>query len=130
MTDADEPSKYGDLSPAWQRKFEIFDSVSADREFNYFSWRWPEEFKSLSYGDRMRIGLNTPAFLLGIFFYLFKGMWLKGVVILAGSCLVTTLIVLLDFAIDAAFPWFVYWAPFASFYGSLANFDLGLITRG
>ena len=123
MTDANAPSKYGDLSPSWQRKFEIFDSIGADRDFSVFSWGRPKEFRSLPYRDRMRIGFSIPAYLLGFVFYLAKGMWLKGVVILAGGCLFNTLIVLLEHAMDTAFSWVIYWVPTAAFYASLANYD-------
>lgn len=79
----DQPSKYGNVSKSWQKTFETLDDIGASGKPLYRS----PEFKSLSLWNRARIGWNFKAFLFGPFYYLFKGMWQKGLLIISAAAI-------------------------------------------
>lgn len=46
--------------------------------------------RALSFGERMKVTFNAPAFLFGIFYYIYAGMWKKGIVLTAIGVILTT----------------------------------------
>ena len=48
--------------------------------------------KSFDFGKKMKVSSNIWAFLFGIFYYLYHGMWKKGVVLLVISIVLTLVV--------------------------------------
>jgi hypothetical protein len=57
------------VSDAWKQLFALIQRAGGPPLKN---------FQSLSFGERMRVGMNFLAFLFGPFYYAAKGMWRKG----------------------------------------------------
>jgi hypothetical protein len=78
------------VSESWKRKFRLIEKAGGARQ---------PRFKSLAYGERVAIGFNVLGFLFGPIYYACKGMWRKGIALLA-ACVaaVSVLSVLLELA--------------------------------
>ena len=107
-----------DVSDAWKRKFELIEKAG---EFNGFSY---ENFKSLSFGERIKMGFNIFALLFGPFYYFYKQMWKKGAVILGIGLVFIVTLLAIEMATDTSFPSSIYKLPIIeAICGSLANYD-------
>ncbi len=58
-------------------------------------------YKSLSFYERMQINSNIPAFFLGPFYYIYKGMWKKAITITIFSYIIIALISIIVILLDA-----------------------------
>ena len=77
-------SQYGHVRKSWQRTFKMLDQLNAADKPSMFAVQRSKEFKALSFSEKFKIGFklyNITATLFGPFYYLFKGMWLKSVVL-------------------------------------------------
>lgn len=93
VRDLAEPGRNADIdalpvSDAWKQKFRLIEKAGGARQ---------PDLKSLSSGERMKIGFNIVAFLFGPVYYLVKGMWRKALSIF-GACIVV--IVILGVVLD------------------------------
>lgn len=79
------------LSESWQKRFDLLEKVGADHLFVYAFQKTPE-YKALKLKEKFSIIFNVWAFFLGSFYYFFKGMWLKGALLLAVSWIYLSLI--------------------------------------
>jgi hypothetical protein len=110
-------------SPSWQRRFDLLDSLDADK-LSMSAVTKTEKYKSLSFWQKFRLMRNFLAFFFGGLYYLCKGMWAKGLFIIGASSLYG--IILLSIEISAGrivIPTIVYWLPPAVIASQLANFD-------
>jgi len=71
------------VSVSWKRKFRLIEKAGGPRQPN---------LKALSSGERLKIGFNILAFLLGPLYYLAKGMWKKAIA-LFGACALAILVI-------------------------------------
>ena len=79
------------VSETWKARFRAFHKAGGPKRPN---------IKSLSREERMKISSpNILAFFFGPFYYLFKGMWRKGISLLL---VCTVVIVILQVALEAA----------------------------
>jgi len=79
------------LAPVWQRRFAFFSRYG-------LSGSTPQSraaFKAMSFGERWRLTSNFPAFFFGPFYFMFKGMWRKGLTLLGAGFLLVELIAVL-----------------------------------
>ena len=71
------------VSETWQAKFDMFDQAggTSPRYINQLEWR-----------ERVALTYNAPALFLGILYFLWKGMWRKGLGLL-GFCLAVGVVI-------------------------------------
>jgi len=70
------------VSGAWKARFHLIEKAGGVKM---------QKLKDLSTGERMKIMFNVLAFLFGPIYYLVKGMWKKGLVLL-GICVLILLV--------------------------------------
>ena len=66
--------KREDCNESWQKRFEILESIDG----NIFNIK---KSTKLPYGDKLRISINIWGFIFGPFYYMAKGMWIKGLIL-------------------------------------------------
>jgi hypothetical protein len=78
------------VSSAWKAKFYLIERAGGVKL---------PKFKTLKFGERMKVNFNVLAFLFGPIYYAFKGMWKKALALfLAAAVVVVVLAVLLELA--------------------------------
>lgn len=117
-----EPGVDGTLSSAWRTRFEALDRIGADR-LDYLAAMQSKEFQALSLRERRMLMFHPWAFVFGVLFYVFKGMWRKAAVLFALGMLWGALLNVVEGTIDARIPVALYWVPLAVVCGQLASFD-------
>ncbi|MCB9440863.1 MAG: DUF2628 domain-containing protein [Mycolicibacterium sp.] len=76
------PPVYNTELPAiWQRRFAFFDAYGMPNS----SPEARQAFRALPFGTRMRLNSNILAFLFGPIYFFVKGMWRKGLTLLAAG---------------------------------------------
>jgi len=102
------------VSDAWKQLFALIQRAGGPPLKN---------FQSLSFGERMRVGMNFLAFLFGPFYYAAKGMWRKGLVLfVAGNAIIIGIAfvcALLEIDVSAQ----ALGAGLGAVFGSQANMD-------
>ena len=81
-----------ELSTTWQKRFAYFDRhgpVSSTPKGR-------GAFQLLPFADKLRLGGNIWAFLFGPLYFLVKGMWRKGLTLLAAAVGLTVPVLLFD----------------------------------
>ena len=78
------------VSDSWKAKFFLLEKAGGVRMTG---------IKGLSFSERMKITFNLLAFLFGPIYYVFKGMWKKGLAIFGASLV---LVVLIGFLLELA----------------------------
>lgn len=110
-------SKYGHVRKSWQRTFKVLDDLGAADKPSGWAVLSSPEFKALSSSERFKASLkinNMTAFIFGPFYYLFKGMWLKGTLLLSVMFLLYTWHIVLLF--DPSPPPGLNWMPTLSIF--------------
>ncbi len=88
-------------------------------------------FKQLSFGQRMRLGANGPAFFFGPIYFAIKGPWRKGLSLFGFSFVLAVVISVIEIALNFSFPSAAYGAAIGVLYSSTANWAYFLhVTRG
>jgi hypothetical protein len=105
------------VSDKWKERFRLLQKAG---HFNGLTY---SNYQDLSYKERRKIGFNFLAFLLGIFYYLAKGLWKKGLVLLSLFSAISTIIVLIETSLGVTFPWSFFPIVVGIIYGTLANYD-------
>ena len=105
------------VSSSWKRKFEILERAG---ELSFGRY---ENMNQLNMLERMKIGFNFPAMLLGPLYYFMKGMWTRGGILLTGILLLDTGLMCAELFGGIIAPDVLYWAPGAALCASLANYD-------
>lgn len=67
-----------DVSDKWKQRFRLIEKIGWDKGM----WKNYWNFRQLSLGERFRLFFNIWGFLFGPFYYLVKGMWVKGLFLL------------------------------------------------
>ncbi|WP_114088579.1 DUF2628 domain-containing protein [Thalassospira profundimaris] len=112
-----------DYSPSWQRRFEMLDYLEADK-LSYDAMRKTDKYKALSFGEKFRVSRNFLALFFGSIYYFCKGMWAKGLFIIAVSSIYSMLLMTIEAAAGRLFiPSIAYWLPPGIFTFLLANYD-------
>lgn len=107
------------LSETWKTKFSIIEKAGGITP-NGLSY---VNAKALSFGENFKISFNPLAFLFGIFYYLFKGMWKRGLLKLGiGITISIVLEAILGRQTPEAVKFAVNLIPSAIF-GTFANMD-------
>jgi uncharacterized protein len=106
-----------DVSEYWKKKFEILERAGEFKNGTY------ENFKSLSFTERRKIGFNFIAFIGCPFYYFFKKMWGKGWVLFGLSVLINAAITGVEIATKIHVPNYVYQSVPAVIFASIANYD-------
>ncbi|SEH47413.1 Protein of unknown function [Mycolicibacterium rutilum] len=83
---------YDDLARSWQQRFAFYDQYGVPNT----SPQSREAYRRLPFGQKLRLNTNIWGFLFGPFYFFVKGMWRKGLVLLAAAIVLGTLIVGLD----------------------------------
>ncbi len=109
-------------SEAWKRKFDLLEKVGADKMFLYKAMG-STAYKQLGFKDKYRLTTNLAAFLFGPLYYCFKGMWIKGAVLLATGWVIAALFTGLESIIGLELPSIFYWLPSAVLCSQLSNYD-------
>jgi hypothetical protein len=82
-----------------------------------------KNFKTLTFGERMRVGMNFFAFMLGPLYYAAKGMWKKGLLLfLAGNAIIFVVAVICAL-LKVDVPPQALGAGLSALFGSQANMD-------
>jgi hypothetical protein len=74
-----EPYSVYRLPQVWQQRFAFFEAYGLPGS----SSQSQAAFKALSFGKKLRLTTNLVAFFFGPIYYFVKGMWRKGLVLLA-----------------------------------------------
>lgn len=108
-----------DVSDSWKKRFEILETAGASDGLNSYL----ENYKSLNFGERFKVGFNILAFIFGPFYYFAKKMWLKGAFLFGAILSLNVALTIAESAFGATFPILVYQLPGAAICASLANYD-------
>lgn len=109
--------------PSWQRRFDLLDHLHADR-LTMSEVMKTEKYKSLGFWEKFRLLRNFLAFFFGGLYYLFKGMWAKGLFIIGASSIYGIILLAIETSAGRmVIPTIVYWLPPAVIASQLANFD-------
>lgn len=76
------------LPQVWQRRFAFFEAYGLPGS----SSQSQAAFKALPFGKKLRLTTNLPAFFFGPIYYFVKGMWRKGLVLLAEAIGIAVLV--------------------------------------
>lgn len=108
-----------EVSDSWNQKFSVLEKTGANEGLKaYF-----DNYKSLSFGERFKVGFNILAFIFGPFYYFAKKMWLKGAFLFGAIISLNIVLTLIETALDTTFPMVIYQIPGAAICASLANYD-------
>jgi Protein of unknown function (DUF2628) len=80
------------LPQAWQQRFAFFESYGLPA----WSTQPQAAYKALPFGKKRRLASNLLAFFFGPIYYFVKGMWRKGLVLLAAAIGIGVLFALND----------------------------------
>ncbi|HET6735704.1 DUF2628 domain-containing protein [Mycobacterium sp.] len=83
-----EPYRVDQLPQVWQQRFTFFDAYGLPGS----SSQSQAAFKALSFGKKLRLTTNLLAFFFGPVYYFVKGMWRKGLVLLAEAIAIGVLV--------------------------------------
>jgi hypothetical protein len=106
-----------DVSESWKKKFEILERAGEFKNGSY------ENFKSLGFMERRKIGFNFIAFIGQPFYYFFKKMWGKGWVLFGLSVLINAAITVVEIVAKIHVPNAVYQIVPAVMFAQMANYD-------
>ena len=81
-----------ELPRSWQERFAFFSTYGLPSS----SPEAREAYKQLSFGSRLRINSNIWAFLFAPVYFFVKGMWRKGLTLLAAALVLGAVLVWLD----------------------------------
>jgi hypothetical protein len=81
-----------DMPRRWQQRFAFFDTYGLPSS----SLEAREAYKLLPFGTKVRIGSNILAFLFGPLYFFAKGMWRKGLTLLAAAITIAVVTVVID----------------------------------
>jgi hypothetical protein len=81
-----------DVPARWRQRFAFFHAYGLPSS----SPEAREAFKALPFGTKVRINSNIPAFLFGPFYFFAKGMWRKGLTLLAAVVATAIVMVIVD----------------------------------
>jgi len=128
LPDASVAATADSLTPYWQRRFDLLDQLNA-AELGFSVLGRNPELRRLGLHDRMRVSFNFWAFLFGPFYYLTKGLWIKGCWLLAIGFALNATLFAIEASIGAELPTFLYWVPIAGFCAGYATLDVYLKAR-
>jgi hypothetical protein len=83
-----EPYSVNHVPQAWQQRFAFFEKYGLPGS----SSQAQAAFKALSFGQKIRVSLNPLAFFFSPVYYFVKGMWRKGLVLLAEAIVIGVLV--------------------------------------
>ncbi|HEJ9095418.1 TPA: DUF2628 domain-containing protein [Serratia odorifera] len=83
-----------ELSPKWQARFALFDSVGGD----ITSDEYRQKIKELGFFGRLKYMMNFFAFFFGIIYFCILGLWKKGLVLFVGMCVVNVIIGMVEYS--------------------------------
>ena len=108
-----------EVSDSWNQKFAVLEKIGANEGLKaYF-----DNYKSLTFGERFKVGFNILAFIFGPFYYFAKKMWFKGAFLFGAVISINILLTIIETALGTEFPMIIYQAPGAAVCASLANYD-------
>jgi len=82
------PAPAPQLAPVWQRRFSFYSHYGHPNG----TPQARAAYKALSFWERVRLSNNFLAFFFGPFYFMVKGMWRKGLVLLVAGLTVGTLL--------------------------------------
>ena len=112
-----------DMSNKWKRRFHLLQKVGAD-ELSHGMIFKSDAFKKLTFRERLFFNSNFMAFFGGFFYYFFKRMHLKGLVIFSFSLLWVTILSSLEFFTALVIPDMIFWILSSALCSQWANYDL------
>ena len=96
-----------EVSDSWNQKFAVLEKIGANEGLKaYF-----DNYKSLTFGERFKVGFNILAFIFGPFYYFAKKMWLKGAFLFGAIISVNILLTILETAFGTEFSMVIYQVP-------------------
>ncbi|WP_438596963.1 DUF2628 domain-containing protein [Gibbsiella quercinecans] len=110
-----------ELSPKWQARFALYDSVGG----NVTSPEYQRKLKEMKFFARIKYVMNFYAFFFGIIYFCILGLWKKGLVLFVVICAINLILGMIEYSngvnLDA-------WArgvnlAYAAACGSLANYS-------
>ena len=114
-----------EVSDSWNHKFDILEKIGANEGLKaYFA-----NYKSLSFGERLKVGFNILAFIFGPLYYFSKKMWLKGAFVIGAITSLNIVLTIIETAFGTTFPMVIYQVPGAAICASLANYDYYRFSR-
>jgi|GEM_PF-510011 len=111
-----------DVSDNWRKKFDLMEGLGI-KEMPFLKMLSGEKFKALPFKDRYGIMFNVWAMIFGAIYYIAKGMWKKGAVILGLSFILAAVLSIVETATGKVVPSVLYWIVPALFCAQFANRD-------
>ncbi|MBF8999062.1 MULTISPECIES: hypothetical protein [Vibrio] len=111
-----------EISDIWKRRFELFDSLSAQERPRNDVFK-SVAYKSLSIKERYILSFNPLAFFGGFIYYLFKGMTEKAGVLFSATAIWCALLAGVEYLLGIRIPLVFYWVIPSLLSAQLANFD-------
>jgi hypothetical protein len=87
-----EAPDINDMPKRWQQRFAFYDAYGLPSS----SLEAREAYKVLPFGTKVRIGSNILAFLFGPLYFFAKGMWRKGLTLLAAAITIAVVTIVID----------------------------------
>ncbi|PPV07586.1 hypothetical protein XBLMG947_1567 [Xanthomonas bromi] len=106
------------LSPKWQFRFDFFDRHGGPKEPAY-----KDALKTLSFGNKVKIGMNFYAFFFGFIYFFIIGLWRKALSLIGISLVLGIVASFLPTAFQN-----VLWLPMSLLTGMIANYAYYLHT--
>ncbi|AKC80193.1 MULTISPECIES: DUF2628 domain-containing protein [Xanthomonas] len=100
------------LSPKWQFRFDFFDRHGGPKDPSY-----KNALKTLSFGEKVKVGMNFYAFFFGVIYFFIIGLWRKALSLIGISVVVSIVASFLPAAFQN-----VLWLPLSLLTGMIANY--------
>lgn len=101
-----------EISDTWKKKFEFMQEA-----------RGAKLIKGISFKERFDLVFNIWAMVFGVFYYIAKGMWKKGLILQGIFLLMGVGLLLLEQVVGKTIPAVFYWSVPAAFFAICANRD-------
>lgn len=110
------------FSKKWEKKFNLLQDLNADN-LEYYDIQRSDGFKELNFKSRTLLFFNFPALFFNFFYYFYKGMYLKGLSIMALSFTWIAILTTTEFFTGLTLPGITYWGVPSFLCSILANID-------
>lgn len=109
------------LSKAWKERLELFEKSEAGESI--WAYIKSDKFKQLESSEQRKLTLNYWGLLFGPFYYFFLGMWQKGVLFLAASWALVSILNGVEFILGVGLPSVFFWCVPAVLSALMVNHD-------
>ena len=111
------------VSKKWKSRFQLIEELGGEEIHSPFELQKTAEFKALPLTKRLKVTHAFTPFIFSFLWYFSKGMWAKGFIIFAFSCLYYSALGIIESLASFQISPILYWVPVSAVCGSLGIFD-------